>query len=102
LKVLLRSRGDLLALVDRACALDAEIATESDPIVKGRISHRDAYDLLSKLCACLTGASLEEVRATYRREMAQVAAAAVRARARNKLARKAGDQGVNGEDHAAG
>jgi hypothetical protein len=101
LKPLLRSRGDLLALVDRCCEIDAKIAAATDPIVVGRILHRDAYDLLNRICGCLTGASLETVAATYRRETAQCAAAAVRERARNKRARNAGVQSVNGEDHAA-
>jgi hypothetical protein len=88
LKPPFRSRGDLLALVDRACAIDAEFATESDRIVNGRMSHADAYDLLNKLCGCLTGASLADVQAAHRHATAQAAAAAVRARAEARAARQ--------------
>jgi hypothetical protein len=50
LKPLLRSRGDLLALVDGCCAVVDEVEDNADPIIRGQILHTDAYQLLDKVC----------------------------------------------------
>jgi hypothetical protein len=92
LKPLLRSRGDLLALVDRCCVVADEIENNADPIIRGQILHTDAYQLLDKVCWSIAGVSLLTIVASHQRKLAQAAASAARMRERRKRALTKADE----------
>ena len=53
-RVLLRSRGDLQALVDRCCEVTGE-QDARDPIMRGGVLHADALQLLDWISMSITG-----------------------------------------------
>jgi hypothetical protein len=58
-KIPFRSHSGLFTLVVRACAIDGEFATESDPIARGQTLHRDALALQTKVYLSITGLPLK-------------------------------------------